>query len=815
MSIPGPITPAIRARVPFNVDNILYPQVVPFTIRDNANYLTELEMIKGWILKIEPSLNDTIKDLVDAWISNAEEIVRVVNETLDEYDSDIKAQLEAQNAKIAASLASQNESIANAISQFETDVEKQLSDNLTAVNSAIAEVINNTIAVTDPVISGVFGEPLNNSARVLAAMGNTPYNIRNYGAKGDIAGDDTDAIMRAIVAANGAEVYVPAGVYPANLVITSPTLPVIIRGPGILVRTAKGSALTIRRDLGVAASVTELALMTLAAVSGNPSGAQKVQIVRASTIAGIGAGDVLLINADGFYPWSVSGNSGVYKAGIIEVNGIGLVSTVSGGNIVARQTVVGATSGASAIVAAVTVNDASQTLVFDTVNGEFVAGETITVTGSTAVRGTVTGAPFIVSNQPLDDTYTTNPKIRKIPSAPLDIDVTVTGDLANPWTNTVSSTVRQDPAVQISGQAGGRVRVHAFRTYGRGVQLRGATYGIEYDVYARDLPNIGESIEGAYGYGIEFTGASERHVGSVHAWHVRHAATTNSSSNNAGNLNYDIYKVGTPKRNVVMNSTGIDCMSSAFDTHPGAYFTIFDDCIGIMSNGAGRVLTANGAVFNDRGLGTITRNCLSIGGYIAFYTSSHVLESPFPNRPVYEYCTGLDWSHSGFTASTSASSSTTTRYKIRGMVLRGNGSAANDPSYQYAFSLTGIRAHVIGCEASRFSGAPILAQSIGGIGEILVIDFLADYRESDGATALRVNPPTAVNGVTDQLNLKLVDYKVLATATTPNGYVRNSSGQELRVYSNGILALENAKPFVSSSGNAAIVHSNIDRVFPV
>lgn len=621
------------------------------------------------------------------------------------------------------------------------------------------------------------------------APGEIEFNILRYGAVGGSA-DDTAAVMAAINASGGKPVFVPPGRFRVNLNVTTQDL--VLRGPGELARTPAGPALTVERPMGGPRAVTSFSTLVLGAGTGR----QRVQVI-STDVSGIIRGDAVHVSSADPYPFSVSGGNGVYQAEVAAVAGVGLTSSVSGGAISPRVVVTGASSGASGTVSSVTVDGTNQHLIFNAVKGQFQAGETLQVLG--VDRGITAGTAYLISNRLIVDSYATAPVVRLMSRATLDLDVNITGDQEDPYAP-VGSTARRAAALQIGGQVGGRVNARVFKTYGRGVQLRGGCYNVTGTVWASDLPNIADEGEQAYGYGLEVWGAAEMCHFKVFARNLRHGVTTNVNYNSSITFT-NLYSVGVPKDNI-FEGTAVNCLSTGFDTHEFAYRTKFMDCTVRFQSGAGQYLTMDAAAYTNRGFATEYINCTAWGCKTGFDTAGHIYQSPenLPNIVTYRNCHVVGYAYSGFEVSATPPASGSPMYVYENCTAAGDGAATNEPYYNYGFLFGSCEIRMTNCVSSRFNGAPYGFRGSSTSNRVTMIDCVADYTRSSSTSAIRLNS-------TDTGTLALIGYKVISNSTSPAGYVRSASSGTLNVTTEGVIPIGPAKP-LSQGGTVNVTLIN-------
>ena len=136
-----------------------YSNITPFTVRDGATYLTVLEELRNWLnTTLVPHVDTEIANLVIAWEDNANTLLTNVIAALNEQSDTVTAQLNEQNASILQQLNGQNAAITAQLATQDADVAAQIDAMTTYVDNAVQSIINSTIEVSDPVISGVISD---------------------------------------------------------------------------------------------------------------------------------------------------------------------------------------------------------------------------------------------------------------------------------------------------------------------------------------------------------------------------------------------------------------------------------------------------------------------------------------------------------------------------------------------------------------------------------------------------------------------------------------------------------------------------------
>jgi hypothetical protein len=238
MSINPPTPAIIPALRPLPGNSPVYTNTTPFTVRDNATMLWELENVKTWIKEtLTPHVDKSYAYLIEKWTENLTAIItsvnqgltaqanavnsaltaqaNAVNNALAEQSEEITTAITEQQAAVLAQLAEQNEAITAQLLSQDTSVDTRLADNLAAINAAVNTVINATIEVTDPIIMGVFGNVASAArqwldARYAPATG-FPVIAAMYGVSAANP-DNTAALNAAFEAAKNKSVILPPGI---------------------------------------------------------------------------------------------------------------------------------------------------------------------------------------------------------------------------------------------------------------------------------------------------------------------------------------------------------------------------------------------------------------------------------------------------------------------------------------------------------------------------------------------------------------------------------------------------------------------------
>jgi hypothetical protein len=203
MSIPNPGSPVIPAIRPYPWTNVQYTNITPFTLRDNATNISEIESIKAYLVNdVIPHLDGSFKALVEAWVKNVDELIDAVNANLDTQNAAVAAQLAAQDAEVTEQLTQQNAAIAAQLSAQNTQIQALTTKVLEDLAAAVEQVINATITVTDPIIVGVVNNIESNTRKLFESLFPRVYSVRTEA--------QIDNALTLIDAAGKGTIHVPA-----------------------------------------------------------------------------------------------------------------------------------------------------------------------------------------------------------------------------------------------------------------------------------------------------------------------------------------------------------------------------------------------------------------------------------------------------------------------------------------------------------------------------------------------------------------------------------------------------------------------------
>lgn len=625
--------------------------------------------------------------------------------------------------------------------------------------------------------------------------------VRILDADATGATDSTTAFMAAINTAGGKPIWVPKGTYRVQLAVTDQDVHLV--GPGTLIQQQGQSAVSVTRTLGSPVSVT--AISTVQIGPDNPSTgvtSGNVSTLTLASLTGIKQGDLLLLGSQDTYPFCTAlatitgaGTTNVWKNGFVPVHGLGLTTTLTG-TVNIGDTIVGATSGASALVmgSAATTTAGQTVLTFAQITGTFNTGENLTVGGSGV--GAAVGLPYVVMSGLLLDTYTTTPTVRKVPTGGtfiLDgLRIKASGDI-----DTLVGAANRPPAVLLKGVAYPRVNVTFESAWGRGVHAL-SCYGGTFDVDIIKLANNAATSEGAYGYGVDLAAATEQCTVTVRGGNCRHGFTTNVHWGSFAAMTP--VENGVPKYNVCRDSYIKNSVAASFDTHWGAYFTEFLNCVSVNSVDGGRTLTTS-IGFQNRGFGTKYVGCSDNGSQIGFLEDHGALEAGFPHIAHYRDCVSDNYQYAGFMQATTLVSNDG-KIDWAHCEARGDGRAVNAPWYQAGIITQGGILSIRQFTSRRFNGAAMRHQASAG--RLEIIDFYADYMECATSTS-----GIRFDGAPTELNIR--NYRIRPNpfnSTSPLAAFRVAGGA-VTMNIDGYSMLGNtgaATPFASITGGSLAVN---------
>jgi len=610
-------------------------------------------------------------------------------------------------------------------------------------------------------------------------------NIMKYGAVGDGIADDTAAFMAAHTDAAGEGVYLPAG---KRFLVrdAQPTGDVFIYGPGVLVQ-GLGSPL-IRAILNWDAPIGVDTVDKTVWGANDLQGSQRLSRIK---ITGAGynrfsAGDAYSISANEVYSWNAASGGGdtfaQVKAGLWTINGIGLeVSSITNGGPLEGLRVQGMTSGSSGLVqAAISQSATDSRVIFASVTGDFTSGEILTVVagGSTAVAagtaiGTAGAMCLLKAGKPFDDTYTTSIQIRKIDKSKrclIDANVDAAGD-----TNGYYTAAQRKDAILVTGYYRPYVKLRVTNGYCRALMLKSCYFGT-YDVTVNGLPNHTGADQGAFGYGVSLSGATEGTVGVINVEQLRHGFTTNVnytatwSTDGFVNGFNKYHEWGTAKYNTV-SGQAMNCTNAGFDCHPGAMYTRFLNARVVVHSPTGRTASTHLVGFTSRGIGTIFENCLGEG--CGFNDDGSSLAAGIYHQIVVKNCRTIDAPQYGFSqlydSGLDANGVPWATVLIEDCDFGMDGTAA-PYTKQRPILLAKSWTRVRNTRVSRFNNAPVYIKtsSVGGTYEFL--SFIADYTSYSGDAASTT--PFQIDGTVDLF----IDYTIKASTVGPPALFESVSG---------------------------------------
>lgn len=733
-----------------------YTNIIPFTYVWGRSHADTLEDLRRYVNKqIVEHLNVELDELTGSVSSIAGALVAAVNLKISEVE---------------ASLTEQTENVDAAIAQLTEDV-----------NNAVDQIINATIEITAPIIATILDNPASaprilldtlfasksvetditnrlNDNRVFRS-----FNPKNYGAIGNGIADDTAAITNAIAAANAAgarDVWLAPGEYLAELNLTG-LENVRITGPGTLVQKAGKPVVRVFPQWGApqACGVSTV----LYGQASSPALYTRIDLT-SNDYRNISQGDVYRVESQDIYPWSVQAlgaGATIWQAEFLPVFAVALAVTgVSGTTPTERNTVTGQTSGATARIQSYAATDGtSGVIMMGGITTNFVPGETL-VNGSNVPIG-VAGATFLLSARVVIDSYATLPVVRKIPKTRIDLDVTIR--TTTDQDAIMSAAGRGPAAIDIIGAYKPNVKATVYGSFSSAVRFV-SCFAPVADMRIDKLPNIASSTESGYGYGIEIAGATDLGMFTVNGTNLRHAFTTNVTSGTIAANAY--WGWGTVKYNTVHDSIAHGAFASGFDTHEGAYFTTFIDCISNDAN-AGSRFQSTGTGFTNRGFGTRFINCIADNCEVSFSESGALLTSNFPYVNAYINCEGRNFLDSGWRQGTDAANTNST-IRIEGCRFSGATSSAYT---QTGIQVRGGRTDIIRTSVTNLQNNGKGIWVLGTGTRLYIDDFTYDLNRGVANTF-----PIYVQATCDLLAIMLFTIRSGPGGEVPANWFRNQSG---------------------------------------
>jgi hypothetical protein len=200
------------------------------------------------------------------------------------------------------------------------------------------------------------------------------------------------------------------------------------------------------------------------------------------------------------------------------------------------------------------------------------------------------------------DTYTTNVKLAPLSTAKFVVDCRFSA-LTDPY-----AEVGNDYAygvLQANGCISPELNPRMDSGYSAGIFVK-SCWGAQVDAVVKNFRD--KLSANMYGYGVVLFGASRNCEVRVQAERVRHAVTTGMWGAPSTIADY-----GVPRDNRIRDSRAIATTAAGFDTHPGAFNTVFEDCVhkdaGQDADGSGGQYWA----FQSRGCNDTFQDCKHYG----------------------------------------------------------------------------------------------------------------------------------------------------------------------------------------------------------
>lgn len=629
------------------------------------------------------------------------------------------------------------------------------------------------------------------------------------------AAENAAAIVSAVATANtyGIPVQVDQDL-PCNA-MTFTNQDVRIIGNGRLIQQLGQSLISIQREWGSSIPCFAPSLMKFG--NDGVQGAANVSIITidGGTYAQFENGDAYNISSNDLYSWNASSGGGdtfyQVKAGMLTVQGVGLtVTSVVNGGPIEGLLVRGAESNSTGIVQSViSQGGATVNVIFNKVSANFAPGENLVVQtgGSTAVTsgtllGVAGGMYLVKAGLPFVDTYTNSVKLRKV-----DRSVTTKLDLrikAENWDSYVAPSQRRD-AVIVAGAYDIDVKIEAQGCWSRALALTSCYQG-RFSAIVDGAPNHTGADQSAFGYGVSLMGSTENLDGYINVRNVRHGITTNVnytadwSSDGKKTLTngsiVDIYREWGTQKYCRITGVGVDCSNAPFDTHAGAMFFEFYDCVAKMHTGMGRTASTSRVLFTTRGIGTRYYNCHADGG--GFQENGSGLNTGYRHQYYYHGCTVRNGGQYGFVqpfaSYADGSGGFWAEILIENCNFHMDGTIAPYAA-QRPILLSTTDAKVRGCSVSNFNDAPVGIVSTGSNGKYEFTNFVADYSSGVGRKPFQISGTVSL----------VVDYWINSAAGVTAIFESVTGGTNVGILDINRLGPENLPPFLlNTSGSGQV-----------
>lgn len=527
------------------------------------------------------------------------------------------------------------------------------------------------------------------------------------------------------------------------------------------------------------------------------------------------SGQIIHLCSNDSYAWAArAGYSFVGKAAFFPVAGIlinitGLTYTAldtalgaqtpardSGGSL-ERFTIVGATSGASAIIAG-DIAGTSQ-VVAEKVSGDFQSGENLRVSdAANAVVGTF-GSMTVVMSGLLNTTYPTTPQMRILTPSSVDISglrIEADGDpddLVQSWNRADCATFFGCMNVNFEG-------VTIKNGYAAGIVTR-SCWNVQGDIDCQSLPNHAieaknldnstdtKRSEGAYGYVWRSIGCTDHFDVKVNATFARHAVTSNGVgatwnqdfrtglASGSPDLCTNYWSHGCGGRNGRVTGIARSMIATGWDTHEGAEDWLFDTCMAIEPLSAAKNTTApDGATF--RGFNLTLLNPYFDGVRIGLSEQAIALDAGglvWTNRVLGGIMKNLQLG--GYVQSEDADVEAESNFLVKGTVFHCNPAIPNTVYQQYCMlfrrAITRVEdVRVESCNNWFFRIGSFVGDGSTGVGRLSFHNITVDFTTS---TATRIFSVEATYAGLSIVGVHALVNPVAGTQK-PFFYITNSGG---------------------------------------
>lgn len=204
------LTPYLPPIAPFLGGPGVYPRTILFSYQEGEQLLEFVERIRQYLVDtLAPALDADRDAIIAAFDTEVAKMILAVDTALETQSNAVAAELSAQTTSVNSALAAQLASVVTQLANQLALVTQSLAENVVStdtavtemtayVNSAVASIINSTIAVTDPVVIALLNNSTSNTYKRLYNDFSKVVTVQGFGGIGDGVNDDTAAFQAAV-----------------------------------------------------------------------------------------------------------------------------------------------------------------------------------------------------------------------------------------------------------------------------------------------------------------------------------------------------------------------------------------------------------------------------------------------------------------------------------------------------------------------------------------------------------------------------------------------------------------------------------------